>query len=68
MTSFPQHKKREELREELKEELKEELREELRNAWNARKNVLPTRMRAKGYDDALIAELLDLDINYVKQH
>ena len=27
-----------------------------------------TRMRAKGYDDALIAELLDLDINYVKQH
>ena len=27
-----------------------------------------TRMRTKGYDDALIAELLDLDINYVKQH
>lgn len=24
------------------------------------------RMRAKGYDDALIAELLDLDLNYVK--
>ena len=24
------------------------------------------RMRAKGYDDALIAELLDLDMNYVK--